>query len=353
MKIAIINDTHAGMRNSSDIFIEYQEKFYSEVFFPYLKEHNIKQIIHLGDYYDHRKFINFKAQNANRKMFLNVLKQDGIHMDIIPGNHDVFYKNTNELCSLKELLGYYTSNVNIIMKPKVIDYDGCAIALVPWINSENYVDSIKFIKSCKASILGSHLELIGFDMMKGLPNAHGMTTEHFDRFEMVLSGHFHTKSSQGNIHYLGSQMEFTWADADDPKYFHVLDTETREITPVRNPYTIFEKVVYNDEKIDYNNYDITTVNNKFVKVIVAKKTDPYMFDKFIDALNTQNLYELKIAETFDEFIGENVQDEAVSVEDTTQLLDSYVDAVETDLDKDKIKNLMRGLFVEAQNLEIV
>jgi len=78
-----------------------------------------------------------------------------------------------------------------------------------------------------------------------------------------------------------------------------------------------------------------------------------MFDKFIDALNTQNLYELKIAETFDEFIGENVQDEAVSVEDTTQLLDSYVDAVETDLDKDKIKNLMRGLFVEAQNLEIV
>ena len=202
MKIAIINDTHCGMRNSSDIFIQYQEKFYEEVFFPYLKEHGIKQIIHLGDYYDHRKFINFKAQNANRQMFLNVLKEEGIHMDIIPGNHDVFYKNTNELCSLKELLGYYTSNVNIVMKPKVLDYDGCSIALLPWINSENYVDSINFIKTCKASILGAHLELVGFDMMKGLPNAHGMTTEHFDRFETVLSGHFHTKSSQGNIHYL-------------------------------------------------------------------------------------------------------------------------------------------------------
>ena len=353
MKIAIINDTHCGMRNSSDIFIQYQEKFYEEVFFPYLKEHGIKQIIHLGDYYDHRKFINFKAQNANRQMFLNVLKEEGIHMDIIPGNHDVFYKNTNELCSLKELLGYYTSNVNIVMKPNVLDYDGCSIALLPWINSENYVDSINFIKTCKASILGAHLELVGFDMMKGLPNAHGMTTEHFDRFETVLSGHFHTKSSQGNIHYLGSQMEFTWADADDPKYFHVLDTETRELTPVHNPHTIFEKVVYNDEETDYNSYDVTRLNDKFIKVIVAKKKDPYMFDRFIDKINQQNIYELKIAETFDEFVGENISDEVVSLEDTTQLLDSYVDAVETDLDKDKIKNLMRNLFVEAQNLEIV
>jgi predicted phosphodiesterase len=62
MKIAIINDTHCGMRNSSDIFIEYQDTFYTKVFFPYLKENNIKQIIHLGDYFDHRKYINMKAQ---------------------------------------------------------------------------------------------------------------------------------------------------------------------------------------------------------------------------------------------------------------------------------------------------
>ena len=353
MKIAILNDTHAGMRNSSDIFINYQDKFYSDVFFPYLKEHNIKQIIHLGDYYDHRKFINFKAQNANRKMFLNVLKAEGIHMDIIPGNHDVFYKNTNELCSLKELLGYYTSNVNIIMKPKVMDYDGCAVALVPWINSENYAESIQFIKTCKASILGAHLELIGFDMMKGMPNAHGMTTEHFDRFEMVLSGHFHTKSSRGAIHYLGSQMEFTWADCEDPKYFHVLDTETRELTPVRNPHTIFEKVVYNDAKLDYNKYDTKTLRDKFVKVIVSQKNDPYMFDIFIDRIQKEDIHELKVAETFEEFVGDNVQDDTVSVEDTTQLLDSYIEAVDTTLDKNKLKSLMRNLYVEASSMEIV
>ena len=353
MKIAILNDTHAGMRNSSDIFIEYQRKFYEEVFFPYLKENNISQILHLGDYYDHRKFINFKAQNANRKHFLDILKKEGMHMDIIPGNHDVFYKNTNDLCSLKELLGYYTSNVNIVMKPRVMDYGGCSIALVPWINSENYVESISFIKNCKASIIGAHLELVGFDMMKGVPNAHGMTTEIFDRFEMVLSGHFHTKSSRGNIHYLGSQMEFTWADSEDPKYFHILDTDTREVTPVRNPNTMFEKVVYNDEKIDYNSYDTKSLVDKFVKIIVAKKTDPFLFDRFVDKVQSEDIHELKIAETFEEFAGESVDDESVSVEDTTQMLDSYIDAVDTDLDKDTLKGLMRGLFVEAQSLEIV
>lgn len=352
MKVAILNDTHCGVRNSSDIFLDYQEKFYAEVFFPYLKEHSITNILHLGDYYENRKFVNFKALNHNRKVFLEPLRENGITMDIIPGNHDVFYKNTNELCSLKELLGYFTSNVNIIMKPKVIDYDGCKVAVVPWINNANYAEYTKFIANCDASIMGAHLELQGFDMMKGMPNPHGMSSELFSRFEMVLSGHFHTKSSQNNIHYLGSQMEFTWADVDDPKYFHILDTETREITPVLNPITLFKKVMYNDTKMDYNDYDISQLVDKFVKIIVVNKTDLYAFDKFIDRIQSISTYELKIAETFGEFLGENVSDEEISVEDTTELLDTYVDSVETDLDKDKIKSLMRGLYVEAQDLEL-
>jgi len=352
MKIAIINDTHCGIRNSSEIFLNYQEKFYKDVFFPYLKEHGINQILHLGDYYDHRKFINFKAQNSNRKTFLDVLKKEGIHMDIIPGNHDVFYKNTNDLTSLKELLGYYTSNVNIIMKPKVLDYDGLNIAVVPWINSENYAESIDFIKKCNAPILGAHLELIGFDMMKGMPNTHGMTTELFDRFELVMSGHFHTKSNQGNIHYLGSQMEFTWSDAHDPKKFHILDTATRELTPIANPHTLFERINYDDTKYDYQMYDTSHLDGKFVKVVVINKTDLFTFDKFIDRIQSQKIHELKIAENFNEFLGENVEDEAVSVEETTELLDSYVDAVDTDLDKDKLKVSMRNLLTEAQAMEI-
>ena len=351
MKVAIINDTHCGVRNSSDIFLKYQERFYEEIFFPYLKEHNITQILHLGDYYEHRKFVNFKALNQNRKHFLEPLRDAGISMDIIPGNHDVYFKNTNELCSLKELLGYFTSNVNIIMKPKVLDYDGCKVAVIPWINNSNYQEYTDWAMKCNASILGAHLELKGFDMMAGVPNAHGMSADVFSRFEMVLSGHFHTKSHRDNVHYLGAQFEFTWADVDDPKYFHILDTETREITKIRNPHTLFEKILYDDEKNDYSSFN-RDLTKKFVKVIVVNKTDPFTFDRFIDNIQNQNIYELKIAENFNEFIGANVEDEHMSFEDTAEIVDTYIDAVDTDLDKNKIKVEMRQLMTEAQALEI-
>tara|TARA_B100000424_G_scaffold261839_1_gene247242 strand:- start:1973 stop:3034 length:1062 start_codon:yes stop_codon:yes gene_type:complete len=353
MKVAILNDTHCGVRNSSDIFLQYQERFYEEVFFPYLHKHGIKNILHLGDYYEHRKFVNFKALNANRKHFLEPMRDAGITMDIIPGNHDVYFKNTNELCSLKELLGYFTSNVNIIMEPTVLDYDGLGVAVIPWINNSNYEKYTKWAMQCKAPILGAHLELKGFDMMAGMPNPHGMSADVFSRFEQVLSGHFHTKSHKDNVHYLGSQMEFTWADVDDPKYFHILDTETREIEAVRNPITMFKKIVYDDNKIDYNDVDVSEYEKHFLKLIVINKNDLYMFDKFVDKLNSIETYELKIAESFEEYLGESVEDEKISLEDTTHLLDSYVDAVETDLDKDHIKVELRKLYTEAQNLEIL
>lgn len=353
MKFAILNDTHSGARNNSDIFIQYQDDFYTNVFFPYCEQHGIKHIVHLGDYYEHRKFVNFKALQANRKHFLDPMKRLGMTMDIIPGNHDVVYKNTNELCSLKELLGHYMNNVNIVMDPKVMDYDGLRFALIPWINNENYADTMKFIKNCRADMVGGHFEFEGFEMHKGAINPHGMSTEEFKRFELVLSGHFHTKSNQGNVHYLGSQMEFNWGDCGDAKFFHVIDTETRELTAVRNPLTKFTKILYNDEKHEYNDYDVSALENQFVKVVVVKKTDLYEFDKFIDRIQKVDVHELKIAETFEEFMGASIEDDKVSVEDTTELLDSYIEAVDTDLDKERLKTIMRGLYVEAQNSEIV
>jgi hypothetical protein len=239
------------------------------------------------------------------------------------------------------------------MKPTVLDYDGLGVAVIPWINNGNYAEYTKWAMNCKAPILGAHLELKGFEMMAGIPNPHGMNADVFSRFEMVLSGHFHTRSSQGNVTYLGSQMEFTWADVDDPKYFHILDTETREITPVRNPITMFKKVIYDDTKTDYSKIDVKQFEQKFIKLIVINKNDLYMFDQFVDRLQSIETYELKIAESFEEYLGESVEDEKISLEDTTTLLDSYVEAVETDLEKDKLKLELRTLYTEAQNLEVV
>tara|TARA_B100000575_G_C23137090_1_gene660824 strand:+ start:2740 stop:3798 length:1059 start_codon:yes stop_codon:yes gene_type:complete len=351
MKIAVLNDTHCGIRNSSEVFLDNAEKFYDEVFFPECEKQDIKQILHLGDYYDHRKFVNFKALNHNRRIFLDQLRKRGMSMDIIPGNHDTYYKNTNELNSLKECLGHYMNEVNIIMEPKVMKYGSLNIGLVPWICNDNYEQCMNFIKDCKADWIGAHLELKGFEMMRGLTNTHGMSPEVFKRFELVLTGHYHVGSKKDNIWYLGSQMEFFWSDAHDPKFFHIIDTETRQIEKIRNNNTLFEKVVYNDEEIDYNSYN-KDLSKKFVKVVVANKTDPFTFDRFIDNIQNQDIYELKIAENFNEFVGANVDDEDMNFEDTTEIVDTYIDAVDTDLDKDKIKVQMRELMTEAQTLEI-
>jgi DNA repair exonuclease SbcCD nuclease subunit len=352
MQIAILNDTHAGCRNSSDIFMDYQERFYSEVFFPYLLENNITQILHLGDYYDNRKTVNFKALAHNRKIFLEKLREYGITMDIIPGNHDVYYKNTNELNALKELQGHYMNEVNLIMEPTEMNYDGLCVGLVPWINPQNEEASLEFLANTKATLIGAHLELQGFEMARGQVCMSGMSKSHFDRFETVLTGHFHAKSSQGNIHYLGAQYEFFWNDCGDPKHFHILDTETREVTPVRNPLTIYEKIYYDHEQMN-KFQDLSHLDEKFVKIIVVNKGNTLEFERFVDRVQQQNIHELKIAEDFKDFLGENVGDDNIKLEDTTTLVNSYVDNVTTDLDKDRIKQEISALMTEAQSMEIM
>jgi len=351
MKLAIISDTHAGIRNASDVFADNAEKFYSETFFPYLLENDIKHILHLGDYYDNRKQIAVKTVNRNRKMFLDKLRKHGIHMDIIPGNHDVAYKNTNDLNSLKEFLGHYMDVVTIFMNPTVFNYYGLDIALLPWINTENYNHSMEFIQNCKADILCGHLDLQGFDLMKGVVNTHGMDPKLFSRFESVYTGHFHTKSRKDNITYLGSQMEFFWSDANDPKYFHILDTETRELTPVRNPHILFQKIYYNEDSRQ-NKY-VPNCEGKFVKIIIEKKTDTFLFDKYVEKIQNQNVHDLKVMESYEEFTGQSVEDTNISIEDTGTLLDTYIDAVDTELDKSVLKMKMRSLLTEAETLDIV
>ena len=356
MKIAILNDTHAGIRNSSEIFMDYQERFYRDVFFPYLEEHNIKKILHLGDYYENRTSINFKALNHNRRIFLDVLRDRNIHMDIIPGNHDVYYKNTNKLNSLKELLGHYMNEVRIIEDPEVVDYDGTNVLLLPWINDENEDKTRYIINTCKADICGAHLELTGFEMQRGIECTEGQDPSWFRKFDMVLSGHFHTKSQRDNIHYLGSQMEFFWSDCDDRKYFHILDTKTRELTAVENPISIFAKIYYDDTGDNLKRLALMNMANfddKFVKIIVVNKSKPKEFEKFLDRVNMRKLHGLQIAENFQDFAGAQVDDSNLNVDSTDQLLYDYIDAVDTSLDKERIKSNVRTLMIEAENLEIV
>jgi len=212
---------------------------------------------------------------------------------------------------------------------------------------ENREDSLKSIQETKASVLAGHLELDGFDMMRGVKATHGMETKPFDKFDLVMSGHYHTKSSRNNIHYLGTQLQLTFADANEQKYFHVLDTETRELTPVENCDTMFHKLIYDET----NKPDISEkLKDTYVKVIILNKKNLYEFDKWFDKLQRFEPFEIKVAESFEEYLGDNVDDDSVNTADTPTLLNSYIDSTETDLNKEILKKLMHELYVEAQNM---
>jgi hypothetical protein len=348
MKIALLNDTHAGVRGDMDAMSDYQGRFYNEIFFPYLDKHDIKHIIHLGDYFDRRKYINFKSLKTNINHFVKPMIERGITMDLILGNHDVFYRNTNEV-NAPELLLLSHENIKVISEPVTKEFDGFDIALVPWINPENYADNIDFLSSTTASWAMGHFEIEGAMMQPGQNCHHGLSLQYLKRFEKVLSGHFHHKSEIGNVKYLGSQMEFTWSDYGDKKYFHIFDTETQEITPVRNPLTMFEKVFYDDTKETFesiNEMDYNKFSGRFVKIVVVNKDNPYWFDTFVDKLHASTPLHVSVVDDHKHMdtLGD---DEIENVEDTQTIIRKYIDGLEIQGDKQFLEELIVDLYNEA------
>ena len=180
---------------------------------------------------------------------------------------------------------------------------------------------------------------------------HGWDKEEFNRFDMVMSGHYHHKSDDGQVYYLGTPYEIYWNDWNDPKGFHVFDTEKRELERIVNPYSIFSKIYYDDSQdIDF---DMSSYKDKYVKLVVVNKKDLYQFDQFVDKLLQADCYEVKIIEDFSELDANNVSDDIVeNTEDTMTLLERYIDDLDVTLSKDRLKNTMRTLYTEAQDLEI-
>ena len=296
MKIALINDTHFGARGDSQLFFDYFMKFFDEVFFPYIEENDIKTVIHAGDLMDRRKFVNFNILNQIRTRFIDRIKEMGIDFHCILGNHDVYYRNTNTINSIKELFG---NDLILHENPTVINVGELDIALLPWINKENESDSIEFIKTAAAPLLIGHLELKGYDVMRGVKYDGGMESSIFSRYEQVLTGHFHCRQEHGNIYYLGTQYQITFSDLNETKGFHVLDTETRELEFIKNPYKMFHTLAYNDEAgpIDVDEMKVPVhFKDSYIKLYVEKKKHPYTFDRFMDKLYESGVAKITIVE---------------------------------------------------------
>ena len=342
---AILTDTHYGARKGSKYLHDYFELFYKNVFFPTLEKLGVEIVIHMGDAFDSRKSIDYQSLEWAKRVVFEPLRNYEVHMII--GNHDCYYKNSNHVNSPALLLKDYP-NIKTYSSPTNTKVGKTDMTFIPWICSENYDETMEVIQNSKAKVAMGHLELQGFQVNKNLVmEEHGLNPDLFDKFTKVFSGHYHTRSNNGKIFYLGNTYEMYWNDVNDPRGFHIFDIETLEHTPVNNPYKLFYNIYYEDTP--YQIFDTTEYENKIVKVIVRKKSKPKDFEKFIDKLYSSGVQELKIIENFD--IQESEDFEVDDDENTISILNRYIDESELSLDKNVIKGIFQELYRQACEVE--
>jgi DNA repair exonuclease SbcCD nuclease subunit len=351
LKVAIITDQHFGARNDSIAFLDFYQKFYENTFFPTIDSAGITTVLVLGDTFDRRKYVNFYALQRAKDMFFDKLAERNISVHMLAGNHDTYFKNTNDVNSPDLLLREYT-NINVIDHPTTITVDDTAICMMPWICPENYQDSLDTLKDTQAEICMGHFEIAGFSMYRGMESHEGLSKDLFNKFDLVFSGHYHHRSDDGHIYYLGNPYELTWQDYNDPRGFHLFDLSTRQLEFITNPYTMFARVEYDDKDVEPVEIDSLDLKDKYVKLIVVNKTDYYKFDKFIQKLYNKGCSDIKIVEDMSEFQEGEIGEE-INLEDTVSVLSHFIDSVETDVDKEQIKTFMKSLYTEAVNIEVV
>jgi len=344
MKIALITDCHLDGRKGSLPFWNYFQRFYDEIFFPTLEKEGINVIFDLGDTFDNRKSMDFNTYHRVKENYFDRLKDYEVHM--LLGNHCTYYKNTNRINSPELLLEQY-SNITIYSEPKHLKLGSKKFLMLPWINKENSDEVLNLLETSEAEICCGHLELNGFEVTPGMKMDHGMDPNLFYRFKRVWSGHYHHKSTKGNVQYLGNPYQMYWNDYKDRRGFHIYDTESDKLKYIPNPFEIFEKIFYDDTSVDYNKQDVSDYKNKFIKIVVNEKRDYQMFETLVDRLYNVGVHDVKIVETL---VEEDTADIEISSKDTLTLLNEYIDDVEMSVDKSDLKSLMRSLYIESCNV---
>lgn len=349
MKVCLLGDVHISARNASPVFHKQLDLFTNQVLIPYLLENNIDTIFQLGDLFDSRRSINFLSLYEARNNFFDKLKSNGIQLHTLVGNHDAYFRETLEITSSKLLLQEY-SNITVYDKPTTIDFNNHKIDIIPWICAENRAEVKSFVKDSNSKFCFGHFEFEGFSMYVGVEAHGGISTEGFyEKYDLIETGHYHTQSENGKVHYVGIPYEITWSDYNDQKGFHILDLETLDKEFIPNPYKVFSRIEYDDTINDYSKHDVKQYSGQYVKIVVIHKSDLYGYDTFMKRLYSAGCNDIKIIEDLSEY-QEGVIDEKIDLADTRVIMNNYVDSIDSKCDKQKIKNLLSGLFNEAVNM---
>jgi DNA repair exonuclease SbcCD nuclease subunit len=210
VKRLIVTDTHLGLYQDSDKWLDIVLQFFKDLTL-YCYREQISEVIHLGDFFDNRKSLNTKTQHTAHRI-AKILALRNLNIKIIVGNHDCYFKNQIHPTSL-ELFEKY-SHIDIIDEPTVVD----DILLIPWGSPIEYPECTGSVNYCFG-----HFAINGFHMNDSYVCKTGMESAAFKDFDLVLSGHFHTPSKQGNITYLGAPYGQTFHDVSGSRGFYIFE----------------------------------------------------------------------------------------------------------------------------------
>ena len=347
--VAILCDIHFDIRNGSAFFSGKYKEFFDKVFFPTLKERGIKTLWILGDTWEYRTKINSVSLNFAIKNFFDRLEEDEIDTTIIYGNHDVAYRADNSINTI-DFLGKMYPNLRVVKDFATLTVHGQPINFMPWIHAKNFGAAMEFMAAAPPTVLCGHYEINGFETTKGQYAHGGLEPNIFSKFDKVFSGHFHIRSNQGPIHYLGNPFQTNWGDYGYERGFHFFDVETHELEFVSNPFDIYAKIDYNDD-IDIGTFSYSAFTNMIVRVYIPSyaTTNQNKLSLFLDKLQ-QAAYSTEVVER--EAVAVLSETGEIEFLDNKELIDKYINEVvdAPNIDKTVLLGMFNELYVDAQNM---
>lgn len=348
-KTLIIGDLHIGIKNNSEVMMNFQKNFFQNELFPYIKKNKITQVIQLGDTLDKRKSIDFVTSAFLIKEWLSWFDENKIELYSIIGNHDTYYKNTNEISGIKQYESLF-KHVHIIDKPFRVQTKWTNFHLIPWICPENKEEVIKYITNIegedfRSTFICGHFELSGFNINRNFISKSGsIDTKILEDSPAyaIFSGHYHTPSKNKNIVYVGTPYQLTWNDYGDEKRFFVID-ESNIPQIVKTECQLFHKIIYTPG-MSVN--EVNLPDRAFVKLLVSEQDS--LLDVFVNELT--NKYCLSQCQVID--ISEHSEEmeqelKTLELDDPFHIMMKSIESIEDPF----ISSELLSIYKEAQTLE--
>jgi len=326
----LISDIHFGMKKNSMQYFDEQMNFFNKQFFPYIKDKAIKQVIHLGDFFDNRKNIDVYILNRIIAEFISFFEENQIEFISLVGNHDSYFKssiNPNSLSVFKEF-----KFIKIIDTLTIIDNN----LFVPYCNNYNENDLKEFCK--KYDKIFGHFEINGFEFIKGIFCQNGIDKNIFN------------KQEKGNILYIGSPFYDNWNSLNEQRGFY--HNKFNEFIFIEN--TTSRKYV---EIKDYNSYkEFENIENNYIRIIIndndIKDNNFIEFKQKIESLNAYSIDIVFDSNKKEEDIVLELKDYDLSnLYDYKKLFYDYTDSIELpkELNKNTMKNIIDNLLEGVNN----